>query len=268
VGLLDGKVAIVTAAAGAGIGQAAARRFAQEGAQLVVSDAHPRRVEEVGEAIAKETGREVLALAADVRDAAQVQSMVQAALDRFGRVDVLMNNAGINRLSPVWEMDDETWRLVIDVNLTGTFLCTREVLPHMIEQRSGAIVNMASVVGWFGSSDGEAHYAAAKAGVMGFTRAVASEVGHHGGARERDRTRADLQRVPGAHLPARLLRPLRAAGAAGARGRAARRGRPGALPRERPLALHHGRGDLHQRRRLHGALNLSTAVRRPARRAA
>ena len=180
MGLLDGKVAIVTAAAGAGIGQAAARRFAQEGAQVVISDAHPRRVQEVADAIAKDIGRDVPALAVDVRDADQVRSMVQTAIDRFGRVDVLMNNAGINRLVPVWEMDDETWRMVIDVNLTGTFYCTRAVLPHMIERKSGAIINMASVVGWFGSGDGEAHYAAAKAAVMGFTRAVAAEVGEHG----------------------------------------------------------------------------------------
>jgi 3-oxoacyl-[acyl-carrier protein] reductase len=180
VGLLDGKVAIVTAAAGAGIGQASARRFAQEGAQLVVSDAHARRVGEAAEAMSKDFGREVLALAVDVREPAQVNDMVRMALDRFGQIDILMNNAGINKLQPVWEMDDETWRMVIDVNLTGTFNCTRAVVPHMIERRSGAIVNMASVVGWVGSPDGEAHYAAAKAGIMGFTRAVAAEVGRHG----------------------------------------------------------------------------------------
>ena len=180
MGLLDGKVAIVTAAAGAGIGQASARRFAQEGAQVVISDAHARRVQEAAEAMSKDFGREVLALAVDVREPSQVNDMVRTALDRFGQIDILMNNAGINRLQPVWEMDDETWRLVIDVNLTGTFNCTRAVLPHMIERKSGAIVNMASVVGWVGSQDGEAHYAAAKAGIMGFTRAVAAEVGQHG----------------------------------------------------------------------------------------
>ena len=180
MGLLDGKVAIVTAAAGAGIGQAAARRFAQEGARVVVSDAHARRVQEVAEAMSREYGSEVPALAVDVRDAEQVRRLVEATLERFGQIDILMNNAGINRLVPVWEMDEETWRLVIDVNLTGTFHCTRAVLPHMIERKGGAIVNMASVVGWFGSSDGEAHYAAAKAAVMGFTRAVAAEVGPYG----------------------------------------------------------------------------------------
>ena len=145
-----------------------------------MSDAHARRVQEVAEAMSREYGSEVPALAVDVRDAEQVRRLVEATLERFGQIDILMNNAGINRLVPVWEMDEETWRLVIDVNLTGTFHCTRAVLPHMIERKSGAIINMASVVGWFGSGDGEAHYAAAKAAVMGFTRAVAAEVGPYG----------------------------------------------------------------------------------------
>lgn len=180
MGLLDGKVAIVTAAAGAGIGQGTARRFAQEGAQVVVSDAHARRVQELAEAMTADYGREVLGLGADVRDAGQVKTMVETTLERFGQIDILMNNAGINRLVPVWEMDEETWSMVIDVNLTGTFRCTRAVLPHMVERKGGAIINMASVVGWFGSDEGESHYAAAKAGIMGFTRAAAAEAGKHG----------------------------------------------------------------------------------------
>ena len=180
MGLLDGKVAIVTAAAGAGIGQGTARRFAEEGAQVVVSDAHERRVKELAETMSKEYGREVVGLAVDVRDSGQVNAMVEATLKRFGQIDILMNNAGVNKLSPVWEMDDETWRLVIDVSLTGTFHCTRAVLPSMIERKSGSIISMASVAGWSGSGDGESHYAAAKAGVMGFTRAVAAEAGPHG----------------------------------------------------------------------------------------
>ncbi len=180
MGLLDGKVAIVTAAAGAGIGQGAARRFAQAGAQVVVSDAHAGRVQDLAEAMSEEYGRQVPWLAVDVRDVDQVKALVELAQQQFGQIDILMNNAGINRLSPAWEMDEETWRLVIDVNLTGTFHCTRAALPHMIERKSGAIINMASVVGWFGSGDGESHYAAAKAGIMGFTRAVAAEAGKHG----------------------------------------------------------------------------------------
>ncbi len=180
MGLLDGRVALITAAAGAGIGQATARRFAEEGAQVAISDIHPRRVAEVAEAMSRDCGREVLGVPVDVRDTQAVSGFVAAAVDKFGQIDVLVNNAGINKLSPVWEMDDETWRMVIDVCLTGTFNCTRAALPHMIERKSGAIVNIASVVGWVAPDDGEAHYAAAKAGVMGFTRAVAAEVGRHG----------------------------------------------------------------------------------------
>ena len=106
MGLLDGKVAIVTAAAGAGIGQGAARRFLQEGAQVVISDAHPRRVQEVAEAMSRDFGRDVLALAVDVREPDQVRAMVDATLAKHGQIDILMNNAGINKLAPVWEMDD------------------------------------------------------------------------------------------------------------------------------------------------------------------
>lgn len=180
MGLLDKKVAIITAAAGAGIGQASARRMAEEGAVVVVTDAHARRVQEVAQAMTADFGYEVVGLTVDVRNVNHVTAMVDATLERHGQIDILMNNAGLNKLSPVWEMDDETWRSVIDVNLTGTFNCIRAVLPHMIERGSGAIVNMASMAGWVGSSDGEAHYSAAKAGIMGLTRAVAAEAGRHG----------------------------------------------------------------------------------------
>ncbi len=180
MGQLDGRAAIVTAAAGAGIGQAVARIFLEEGAQVLATDAHARRVEEVGKQLSEEFGRDVPALEVDVRNTEQVSAMVDAARERFGRVDILFNNAGINKLSPIWEMDDETWQLVIDVNLTGTFNCVRAVLPVMIEQKSGSIVNMSSGAGWIGSRDGESHYSAAKAGVMAFTRAVAAEVARQG----------------------------------------------------------------------------------------
>ncbi|KKK74695.1 hypothetical protein LCGC14_2881210 [marine sediment metagenome] len=180
MGQLDGRTAIVTAAAGAGIGQAVARIFLEEGAQVLITDAHARRVEEVGKQLSEEFGRDVPTLEVDVRNTEQVSAMVDASRERFGRVDILFNNAGINKLSPIWEMDDETWQLVIDVNLTGTFNCVRAVLPVMIEQKSGSIVNMSSGAGWIGSRDGESHYCAAKAGVMAFTRAVAAEVARQG----------------------------------------------------------------------------------------
>jgi 3-oxoacyl-[acyl-carrier protein] reductase len=180
MGVLEGRVAIVTAAAGAGIGQSVARRFAEEGAQVVLTDAHARRVQELAEAMGKDFGREFLGLEVDVTNVDQVQGMVRTALDRHGHIDILVNNAGINRLEPVWEMSDETWNLVIGVNLTGTFHCTRAVLPHMIERKKGAVVSLSSTAGWIGSDEGEAHYCAAKAGIQGFTRAVAAEVGRFG----------------------------------------------------------------------------------------
>jgi len=130
--------------------------------------------------MSRDFGREFLGLEVDVRNQEHVQAMVTTTLERYGQIDILVNNAGINRLSRVWEMDDETWQLVIDVNLTGTFRCTRAVLPHMIERRRGSIINLASVAGWIASDEGESHYCAAKAGVMGFTRAVAAEVGPYG----------------------------------------------------------------------------------------
>ncbi|MFQ5520551.1 MAG: SDR family NAD(P)-dependent oxidoreductase [Candidatus Methylomirabilia bacterium] len=177
---LKDRVAVVTAAAGAGIGQAVARKFAEEGAQVVISDTHARRVREVALEMSNDYGREVPAYTVDVTRREQVEVMVASALDRFGRIDILFNNAGINKLEPVWEMSDETWNLVLGVCLTGTFYVTRAVLPHMIKQRKGAIVNMASVAGWIASGDGQAHYCAAKAGVMAFTRSVAAEAGRFG----------------------------------------------------------------------------------------
>jgi 3-oxoacyl-[acyl-carrier protein] reductase len=180
MGQLDGQVALVTAAAGAGIGQAVARRFLQEGADVVISDAHARRAHETAEAMSREAGREVVGLEVNVASKEQVQRMVDIALEKHGRINIMVNNAGINRLQPVWEMSDETWDLVIGVNLTGTFYCTRAVLPHMIERGSGNIVNLSSSAGWMASEEGEAHYCAAKAGVMGFTRAVAAEVAKRG----------------------------------------------------------------------------------------
>ena len=177
---LEDRVAIVTAAAGAGIGQAVARRFAEEGAQVVVSDAHARRAQDVAARMSAEYGRPIPAFGVDVTQKDQVEAMVRATLERFGRIDVLFNNAGINKLEPVWEMSDETWDLVLGVCLTGTFRVTRAVLPHMIAQRRGVIVSMASVAGWIASDAGQAHYCAAKAGVMAFTRSVAAECSQHG----------------------------------------------------------------------------------------
>lgn len=179
-GRLADKVALVTGAAGAGIGQAVARRFALEGARVVVTDAHPERPLQLAKAIEQEYGVEAIGLSVDVRDTDQVRGMVDAAIERWGRVDVLHNNVGINKLAPVWELDEETWDFVVDICLKGVFRTMRAVLPHMVEQGSGAIVNMASIAGYIGSTMGESAYSAAKAGVMGLTRAAAAEVGPKG----------------------------------------------------------------------------------------
>lgn len=176
---LEGKVAIVTASAGAGIGRATVSLLAKEGANVVVSDTHLQRIAGVAEEIKKSTGRKAIAVRCDVRSRKEVDDLVAQTLDQFGRIDILVNNAGINKLAPVHEMDDETWDLVININLRGTFYGCRAVLPTMIAQKSGAIVNLASVAGWLGGPN-ESHYCAAKAGIMAFTKSLAHEVAKYG----------------------------------------------------------------------------------------
>ena len=179
MGRLDNKVAIVTAAAGAGIGQVTVRTLAREGANVVVSDAHAKRFFDVAEDISKTYGVKTLGIQCDVTSREQVEDMVKKALDQFGRIDILVNNAGIDRPEPVWEMSDETWDLVINVNLRGAFYCCRAVLPIMIKQGSGKIVNLSSVVALAGGKEDGAAYIAAKAGVQGLTKAIAHQVAEY-----------------------------------------------------------------------------------------
>jgi 3-oxoacyl-[acyl-carrier protein] reductase len=173
-GLLVDKVVIVTAAAGTGIGSATARRCLEEGASVVVSDAHARRLAETAEQLEAETGGAVRAVPCDVTDEAQVQALYAAAVDHFGHFDVAVHNAGLGGTVPLVEMTDEQWSRVLDITLTGTFRCTRAALTHLLPQGSGVIVNNASVLGWR-AQPGQAHYAAAKAGVMALTRCAAAE---------------------------------------------------------------------------------------------
>jgi 3-oxoacyl-[acyl-carrier protein] reductase len=175
---LKDQVAIITGAAGAGIGQTTARRFAQEGAHIVVSDTHPRRTDEVAQAIASEYGVKTLAVICDVQSREQVDALVQQTVDTFGQVDILVNNAGRNILSPLAEMTDAQWDTVINVCLRGTFYCCRAVLKPMMEQQRGNIVSLSSVAGLRGSEQ-QAHYCAAKAGIIGLTRTLALEVAPH-----------------------------------------------------------------------------------------
>ena len=176
---LKDRIALLTAAAGAGIGQATARTMAKEGASVVVTDVHEERAKAVAEDIAREYNVRTLGLKCDVTDRAEVDSVVKATLDAFGRVDILFNNAGTNRPSRVADITDDVWDLVIATALTGTFYCCRAVIPAMTRQRFGRIISVTSVAGFRGLAGGHAHYAAAKAGVMAFTRCLAMEVAPH-----------------------------------------------------------------------------------------
>jgi 3-oxoacyl-[acyl-carrier protein] reductase len=174
-GLLEGKVVLVTAAAGTGIGSATVERCLVEGATVAMSDAHERRLREAAERL----GGDLLAVPCDVTDEAQVQRLVDAAIERYGRIDVLVNNAGLGGTADIVEMTDEQWSKVLDVTLTGTFRMARAALRAMYEAGSGVIINNASVLGWRAQA-GQAHYAAAKAGVMALTRCAAIEAAPHG----------------------------------------------------------------------------------------
>jgi 3-oxoacyl-[acyl-carrier protein] reductase len=177
-GLLDGRTVVITAAAGTGIGYATARRCALEGASVLISDVHERRLGEAADRLAEETGTRPATVRCDVTSEDDVRGLVAGAIDALGHVDVWMNNAGLGGNAPLVDMTDEQWGIVLDVTLTGTFRCMRAILPHMYERGSGAIVNNASVLGWR-AQELQAHYAAAKAGVMALTRCVAMEAAEH-----------------------------------------------------------------------------------------
>ena len=172
-GLLTGKRVVVTAAAGTGIGFATAKRCIEEGATVLISDAHERRLAES----AAELG--VPSIACNVTDEAAVQGLVDGAVAELGGIDVLVNNAGLGGEAPIVEMSDDQWGVVMDVTLNGTFRMTRAALRHMYGNGGGVIVNNASVLGWRAQA-GQAHYAAAKAGVMALTRCAAIEAAEHG----------------------------------------------------------------------------------------
>lgn len=176
--LLQDKVAIVTGAS-RGIGRAVALALAAAGAKVVVNyTSSSGAADEVVAQIAG-SGRDAIALQADVSKPDQVEALISATMEKWGRVDVLVNNAGITRDTLLLRMKLEDWQAVIDLNLTGVFLCTRAVSKIMLKQRSGRIVNIASVAGQMGNP-GQANYSAAKAGVIGFTKTVAKELASRG----------------------------------------------------------------------------------------
>jgi 3-oxoacyl-[acyl-carrier protein] reductase len=176
---LTDRVGIVTGSA-RGIGQAIALKLAEVGADVVVNDisAAAESLENVAEEI-RAMNRQSLAVAADVSSPDDVARLVETAVKTYGRVDILVNNAGVNRDQLVVRMSDEDWDTVLNVDLKSAFLCTRAVLRHMLKQRWGRIISIASVIGLIGNA-GQANYASAKAGVIAFTRSVAKEVASRG----------------------------------------------------------------------------------------
>jgi 3-oxoacyl-[acyl-carrier protein] reductase len=177
-GKLAGRVALITGAA-SGIGAGIAVAFAREGADIVLADlSEESKAAPVLAGIAAH-GRQALFLRADVADAESVQNMADRAVERFGRVDILVNNAGIFTQSLLEDLPVEDWDRVLGVNLRGVFLCTRALLPQMLERRNGRVINIASQLGQIGGVE-VAHYSASKAGVIGLTKSLAREVASRG----------------------------------------------------------------------------------------
>ncbi len=175
---LTGKTAIVTGGS-RGIGRAIALRLAEEGANVAVIYAgNTAAAEETQKAIAAQGGQSI-AIQCDVANEEAVTAMVKQVKEQFGSVDILVNNAGITRDGLLMRMKTADWQAVLDTNLTGTFFCTKAVTKLMMKQRSGAIVNLTSVVGLTGNA-GQANYAAAKSGIIGFTKSVAKELASRG----------------------------------------------------------------------------------------
>ncbi|ERT04214.1 3-oxoacyl-[acyl-carrier-protein] reductase [Lyngbya aestuarii BL J] len=175
---LKEQVAIVTGAS-RGIGRAIAIALASQGANIVVNYASSSQAADELVNEITHSGGQAVAIGADVSQADQVDSLINTVMEKWGRVDILVNNAGITRDTLLLRMKPEEWQAVIDLNLTGVFLCTRAVSKIMLKKRSGRIINIASVAGQMGNP-GQANYSAAKAGVIGFTKTVAKELASRG----------------------------------------------------------------------------------------
>ena len=175
MGLLNDKVAVVTGAA-QGIGRAVAEALARRGAHVVVADLQVGKAEATAKEIAASTGRRAIAVQVDVADDASAKAMVDRAMAEFGRVDILVNNAGITRDNLIMRMKDADWDLVLNVNLKGAFNCSKAAVRPMMKQHYGRIVNITSVSGLAGQA-GQTNYSSSKAGLIGFTKALAKEVG-------------------------------------------------------------------------------------------
>jgi 3-oxoacyl-[acyl-carrier protein] reductase len=175
--MLEGKVAVVTGAA-RGIGRAIAEELAKSGADLALCDLKAEWLEETAEAV-KAIGRKVECFSVDVSDSSAVNGAVASIIEKCGKIDVVVNNAGITKDTFLVRMSDEDWDSVLSVNLRGTFLFTRAVSKPMMKARTGAIVNIASIIGLIGNA-GQCNYAASKAGVIALTKSTAKELAGRG----------------------------------------------------------------------------------------
>jgi 3-oxoacyl-[acyl-carrier protein] reductase len=175
---LTDKIAVVTGAA-QGIGKAVAKTLAQRGANVVVADLQVEKAEAVAQEITANTGNKAIAIQVDVADGESAKAMIDAASAEFGRVDILVNNAGVTRDNLIMRMNESDFDLVININLKGAFNCSKAVIRKMMKQRSGRIINMTSVSGITGQA-GQTNYSSSKAGLIGFTKALAKEVGSRG----------------------------------------------------------------------------------------
>lgn len=178
MGLLDGKVALLTGAS-RGLGRQTALTFAREGADIVINALRKPEMEATAQEIRK-LGRKTITVQADVSKKDEVKAMVDAAIQEFKRIDILVNNAGIPGRATLLDMTEDVWDRVVDVNLKGPFLCTQAVAPHMIRQRYGKIINISSAEGARGSLKSSSNYTSAKAGVIQMTKTHARELGAYG----------------------------------------------------------------------------------------
>lgn len=177
--LLAGKSVVITASAGTGIGFAAAKRCAEEGADVMLSDIHAGRLARFADELAEGIGRAVPRALCDVRSNDDVVALIKKAEAEFGRIDVFVNNAGMGMTKSLVETQDEEWNRLLDINLSGTFRALRAVLPGMTRRRSGSIINLSSICAWRAEA-GQTAYAASKAGVLALTRCAAVEAAPHG----------------------------------------------------------------------------------------
>jgi len=175
---LTDKVAVVTGAA-QGIGQAIAATLAQHGAHVVIADINLEKAEATAQAIAASAGQRAIAVQCNVADSASAKALIDRTLAEFGRMDILINNAGTTRDNLIMRISDADWDLILGINLKGAFNCAKAAVRPMMKQRSGRIVNISSVVGLAGQA-GQTNYSASKAGLIGFTKALAREVGSRG----------------------------------------------------------------------------------------